>query len=197
MPFHAPAPAAAPARTSVRLALRAAGVLAASLALAACGDAGAPPTAPTVGSGAAGAPAARTGPAPSAGPVGGIEGVIESTTAAPSAGRTSISGASYQRSAAGGSAAAGTADGHVIAVARVKGDGTLEVLRRAGVGSDGSFRLDSVPAGVDRLVLVATTSPAPRSGARSCTRRSRRGRWPPRPRSTGRARSRRTCSPSW
>jgi len=54
-------------------------------------------------------------------------------------------------------AVSGLADGLVVAAARVKSDGTLEVLRGASVAATGAFRIDSVPAGVDRLVLVAAS----------------------------------------
>lgn len=118
---------------------------AAALALAACSD-----SAPTGLNGSS-----PTGSAPSAS-VGSIEGTIESTSTAPSSGTATVSAASGASFSVAPSFSLG-ADGITVAAARVKADGTLEVLRRASVSAAGAFRVDSVPAGVDRLVVVATS----------------------------------------
>jgi hypothetical protein len=50
--------------------------------------------------------------------------------------------------------------GITVAAARVKSDGTLEMLASASAAADGSYRIEKVPAGIDRLVVVATSGSA-------------------------------------
>lgn len=52
------------------------------------------------------------------------------------------------------------AEGIVVAAARVKADGALEALASASAAADGSYRIEKVPAGIDRLVVVATSGSA-------------------------------------
>lgn len=47
--------------------------------------------------------------------------------------------------------------GITVAVARVQADGALEALASATAAADGSYRIEKVPAGIDRLVVVATS----------------------------------------
>ncbi|MBW3629578.1 MAG: hypothetical protein KY464_09790 [Gemmatimonadetes bacterium] len=47
--------------------------------------------------------------------------------------------------------------GITVAAARVKTDGALETLASASAAADGSYRIEKVPAGLDRLVVVATS----------------------------------------
>lgn len=60
----------------------------------------------------------------------------------------------------GGSASSGVValhSGITVAAARVRSDGGLQGLATASAAVDGSYRIDGVPAGIDRLVVVATS----------------------------------------
>lgn len=79
----------------------------------------------------------------------------ETTQQAVLVGRVEASGASaslvplHSRSSSGA--------GITVAVARVQADGALEALASATAAADGSYRIEKVPAGIDRLVVVATS----------------------------------------
>lgn len=52
----------------------------------------------------------------------------------------------------------GSGAGLTVAAARVKADGALEVLSSASAAADGSYRIEKIPAGESRLVVVASSS---------------------------------------
>lgn len=112
-------------------------MVAAAMTLAACSD------------------SAPTGPSGSS--LGSIAGRLESSSSSPSTSSTVVStsgGASFSVAPS----FTIDANGVTVAAARVRADGALEVLRSAALAADGTFRIDSVPADVDGLVLVARSA---------------------------------------
>lgn len=109
-------------------------LLAGALALGACGQ------------DATGPGSTQPGDAPPASTQeGAIVGRIDGGTSSSIASRYSLNAAS-------------SAAGRNVAAARIRGDGTLEILATAATAADGSYRIEKVPAGIDRLVVVATSA---------------------------------------
>jgi hypothetical protein len=87
----------------------------------------------------------------------GVDDAQEETHPGVIVGRIDSSPSAFLAPASPGLNFSTSSAGLTVAAAQVKSDGTLETLATASVKADGSYRIENVPIGIDRLLVVSTS----------------------------------------